>query len=419
MQTIKKIFQDRVLRKRILFVVFILVLVRLLIAIQIPFPGIDANLIKNALASNSALAFLGLLSGSGFATVSIASLGVAPYISSSIIFQLLTVLVPRFKEMYHEEGEIGRKKISKYTRILTIPLAFLQSYAILSLVSKSIHLSLSSILFGALIMTTGSFLVIWLGEQINEYGIGNGVSLIIFSGIVASFPVRIFNAISAFDISQLPIFIAAIIIFILVVAGVVYVTESERKIQITYSKQASNFYGSSGLTHTYLPIRLNQSGVMPIIFAVSILFFPQFFVQIFSNSSNITLVQISQSVAGFLNNLWAYGIVYFLLVLIFTYFYTAVSFDVQKVSENLQKGGGFISGYRPGDATENHIAYILNRVTFFGAVFLGLIAILPIIFQGFTGITAFTIGGTSLLIAVSVIIDFIKKVDAQLTMREY
>ena len=420
MKTLKIILTDKVLRGKILFVIAVLLLVRVLAAI--PIPGVDKNALIQSLSSNSILGFLNIFSGGGLSTLSIIMLGVGPYITASIIMQLLTVLVPKFKAMYSEEGEIGRKKYTQYSRILTVPLAIVQGYAILSLlISQNVipNLAVTSYIFNVLIITAGTILLMWLGEQINDYGIGNGVSLIIFGGIVASMPTHIMNTVAAFDVSQIPIILAVLILIVVVIFGIVFVTEAERPLSVTYSKQASSFYGASGLTNTYIPLRLNQAGVIPIIFAISILLFPQIIVQLFNSSANQTLKMIATNVSSFLSNQIYYGIIYFFLVVLFTYFYTAVTFDTEKTAENLQKSGAFIPGFRPGQATSDYIGEVLSRITLVGAVFLGLIAVLPIIMQYATGINTLAIGGTSLLIAVSVVIDLVKKVNAQLTMREY
>ncbi len=408
------------MRSRLLFVVFILTITRLLSTI--PIPGVDKAALADALSNNTLLGFLNIFSGGGLSSFSIVMLGVGPYITASIIMQVLTVLIPRLKELYQEEGEIGRRKFSQYSRILTIPLAVIQGYALITLlVSQNVipKMSFSQDLFNIIIITAGSMLLTWLGEQINEYGIGNGVSMIIFAGIVSALPTKIIQLFQTFDVSMLPMLIVIILLSIIVIAGIVFVTEAERPITITYSKQASNFYGSSGITNTYLPLRLNQAGVMPIIFAVSILLFPQMIVQFFKNSSNTTLLNIANNVSDFFSNTLYYGIVYFILVVLFTYFYTAISFDSTKTAEDLQKSGAFIPGYRPGVATADYIGSVLSKITLVGALFLGIVAVLPIILEGVTGMNSIAIGGTSLLIAVSVIIDFVKKVDAQLTMREY
>lgn len=420
MKTLKRIFEDKVLRNRIFFVLGILSIIRVLAVL--PIPGVDKNALENALSGNSFLGFLNIFSGGGLSSFSIILLGVSPYITASIIMQLLTVLIPKFKEMHQEEGEAGRKKYSQYSRLLTLPLAVVQGYAILILLTSQkivAHLSPDQLIFNILIITAGSILLMWLGEQINEYGIGNGVSLIIFAGIVADLPTKILQTFQVFNVSMIPMLLAILILSLLVIAGIVYVTEAERPIAITYSKQASSFYGSSGITNTYLPLRLNQAGVIPIIFAISILLFPQMIVQFFKNSSSEVMRSVSSGVTSFLGNQLYYGITYFLLVVVFTYFYTAVTFDSVKTSEDLQKSGAFIPGYRPGEPTADYIGDVLSRITFFGAVFLGVVAILPIALEGITHINTLAIGGTSLLIAVSVIIDFVKKVDAQLTMREY
>lgn len=420
MKTLKRIWQDKVLRNRVLFVVFILAITRFLATI--PIPGVDKQALADALSNNSFLGFLNIFSGGGLSSFSIIMLGVGPYITASIIMQLLTVLVPRFKEMYQEEGEAGRLKFTQYSRYLTIPLALIQGYALITLLtSQKIipQFSPEIMILNLIIVTAGSTLLMWLGEQINDYGIGNGASLIIFAGIVVALPQKIIQLMQTFDVSMIPMLVATLLLIVIVVAGIVYVTEAERQLTITYSKQASSFYGSSGITNTYLPLRLNQAGVIPIIFAISLLLFPQMMVQFFKNSTNATLLSISHGIGNFLSNTLYYGIVYFVLVVLFTYFYTAVTFDPTKTAENLQKSGAFIPGFRPGIPTADYIGGVLSRVTFFGALFLGVIAILPIALQAATGVNTIAIGGTSLLIAVSVIIDLVKKVDAQLTMREY
>lgn len=420
MKTLKKIWTDKILRNKILFVLLILAITRLLAII--PIPGVDREALANALSSSTFLGFLNIFSGGGLATFSIVMLGVGPYITASIIMQVLTVLVPNLKRLYQEEGEAGRKKFSQYSRLLTIPLSIIQGFALLKLLSSqniipAMHIN--EMIFNIIIITAGSMLLMWLGEQINDYGIGNGVSLIIFAGIVAVLPTKVIQIIQTFDVTMIPMFIAILILVLLVIAGIVYVTEAERPITITYSKQANNFYGSSGITNTYLPLRLNLAGVIPIIFAISLLLFPQMIIQFFSNSSNAILANIANGISSFLSNTLYYGIIYFLLVVVFTYFYTAVSFDPAKTAEDLQKSGAFIPGFRPGTATADYIGSVLGRVTFVGALFLGVVAILPIALQAATGINTLAIGGTSLLIAVSVVIDFVKKIDAQLTMREY
>jgi preprotein translocase subunit SecY len=422
MKTIKAIFSDRGLRNRIFFVVFILVITRFLAVI--PIPQIDASALKSIFdqQGNSFLGLLNILSGGGIASFSIVMLGVGPYITGSIIMQLSTVLSPALKEMYQEEGDRGRRRFVQYGRLLSLPLAVVQGFALLTLlVRQNIIPAMAPIDMATniVIITAGTMVMMWLGEQINERGIGNGVSLIIFAGIVAAIPQSLGQYFLTFDVSQIPTLVAILVLVLVVIAGIVFVTEAERPVPVTYARQTrigqSNGLGAS----TYLPLRLNQAGVVPIIFAISILIFPQLIAQLFATSSNVTLQSLARTVNELLANQWIYGGLYFFLVVAFTYFYTAVTFDPEKTAENLQKNGAFIPGYRPGTATAEHIGYILGRVTFFGAVFLGLIAVLPVVVQAITGLSAIQVGGTSLLIAVSVILDVIKKIDAQLSMREY
>jgi preprotein translocase subunit SecY len=336
--------------------------------------------------------------------------------------QLSTVLSPRLKEMYQEEGDAGRRRFVQYGRLLALPLAIVQGYALLTLLVRQNvipHMDPMTLAVNICIVTAGTMLMMWLGEQINEKGIGNGVSLIIFAGIVASIPQSLGQYFLTFTAADIPTLAGILVLVIAVISGIVYVTEAERPVPVTYARQTklgtSNGLGAS----TYLPLRLNQAGVVPIIFAISILIFPQLISQLLSTSSNAMLKSFAVTVNEVIANQWVYGSVYFVLVVAFTYFYTAVTFDPEKTAENLQKNGAFIPGYRPGAATAEHIGYILARVTFFGAFFLGVVAVLPVIVQAITGLTAIQVGGTSLLIAVSVVLDVIKKVDAQLSMREY
>ncbi len=420
MKTIKAIFTDGQLRTRILFVIGILFITRFLSAI--PIPEVDAAQLASLLAGNKAFSFLNILSGGGIASFSIVMLGVGPYITASIIMQLSTVLSPRLKEMYQEEGDAGRKRFVQYGRLLSLPLAVIQGYALLTLLARQNvlpEMSGAEMTSNLVIITAGTMLMMWLGEQINERGIGNGVSLIIFAGIVAMIPTTLGQYFLTFDPSQIPVLVVLLTLSLIVISGIVYITEAERKVPVTYAKEsrlgASAGFGST----TYLPLRLNQAGVVPIIFAISILIFPQLAAQLFASSGNASLQSFSRMLNEVVANQWIYGVTYFVLVVAFTYFYTAVTFDPQKTADNLAKNGAFIPGYRPGNITAEYIGYVLARVTLVGAVFLGIVAVLPVAIQGITGITAIAVGGTSLLIAVSVVLDLIKKIDAQLSMREY
>ncbi len=420
MKTIKAIFSDRSLRNRIFFVIGILVLTRVLSVI--PIPGVDTSNLQQFLSGNGFLGLLNIFAGGGIASFSIVMLGVGPYITASIIMQLSTVLSPRLKEMYQEEGDAGRRRFVQYGRLLTLPLAILQGFALITLLERQSvipELAQSVMITNIIIVTAGTMLMMWLGEQINERGIGNGVSLIIFAGIVAAIPQSLGQYFLTFDVSQIPTLVGLLVLSIIVIAGVVYVTEAERPVPVTYARQSRIGGGGALGASTYLPLRLNQAGVIPIIFAISILLFPQLIGQLLATSSQASLQSFARSINELLANQWIYGGSYFLLVVLFTYFYTAVMFDPEKTAENLQKNGAFIPGFRPGLQTAEYIGYVLARVTFFGAVFLGLVAVLPVVVQALTGLTAIQVGGTSLLIAVSVVLDVIKKIDAQLSMREY
>lgn len=416
---LKLIWTDKILRKKVLFVLSALIVFRLLAAI--PIPGIDTLALNRFLSSNQFFGILNIFSGGGLTNLSIIMLGVGPYITSSIIMQLLTIMVPALKRMYQEEGEAGKKKFTQYSRMLTIPLAGIQGFSLLAILeNQGILGELTSFdrIINLCIVVAGSMLVMWLGELMSEFGIGNGVSLIIFAGIVAGLPSQVSQMIFTFDASQIPLYIMFVVVSILVIAGVVFVTEAERPIPVTYAKRVrgAKMYGGGS---TYLPLRVNQAGVIPIIFALSILLFPTMIGNFLANSSNAILLKISAVLVSFSQTSTLYAVLYFVLVFLFTYFYTAVTFDPEALSTNLQKNGAFIPGIRPGASTATYIAKVLTRITLLGAVFLGFIAVLPLIMQKVTGITTLALGGTALLIVVSVVLDLIKKIDAQVSMREY
>lgn len=413
------IFKDLTIRKRIIFTLIALVFFRVLAVI--PIPGIDASRLDSFLSNNEFFGLLNIFSGGGLSRLSIIMLGVGPYITASIIMQLMTMMSSRLKALYQEEGENGRRKFAQYSRMLTVPLAIIQGYSFLALLQNQgviNNLGTFEYILNIAVITAGSMLIMWIGELISEFGIGNGVSLIIFAGIVARLPVDAGQFVYIFNPAQIPMYLAILVAAILVILGVVIVTEAERPIPITYAKRVRGMKVYGGIS-TYLPLRLNQAGVIPIIFALSILLFPQMILQFLSNL-NVSFVQIiSDMILKVLANGWFYSIFYFVLVFVFTYFYTAVTFDPNMIAENLQKSGAFIPGVRPGQSTSQYIARILTRLTFVGALFLGLIAVLPLTMRAVTGIATFAIGGTALLIVVSVVIDLIKKVDAQVSIREY
>lgn len=416
---IKVTLADKSLRRRILFVVLILAIFRLAAAIVIP--GVDRMALEQFFSDNQFFGLLNLFSGGGLSNLSIMMLGVSPFITASIIMQLATMISPRLKELYQEEGEAGRRKMSQYSRLLTVPLAFAQGFGLLVLLQQQgilLDLSLFDKLVSLVVIAAGSIFLMWLGELINEYGIGNGVSLLIFSGIVASMPSAVTNLYVNFEPALLPVYLGFAVASVAIIAGVVFVTEAERPIPITYAKRVRGNKVYGGMS-TYLPIRLNNAGVMPIIFALSILLFPQMIINFLVSVDNATIQSVSGVLLEWLNNTWIYSTTYFVLVFAFTYFYSAVTFDPDAISTNLQKSGAFIPGVRPGVHTAEFIGRVMGRLTLVGALFLGIIAMLPLLMQGLTGITTLAIGGTGLLIVVSVALDFMKQVDAQLSMREY
>ncbi len=413
-------FSDAMLRNRIFFVLGALVVFR--IAAAIPVPGVDHTALDNFFNNNRFLGLLNVFSGSGLSNLSIVMLGVGPYITGSIIMQLLTMMSPKLKEMYHEEGEAGRKKFTQYSRLLTVPLALLQGYALLILLSRQGilgNLNSFQMFSNLIIITAGSLFLMWLGELISEFGVGNGVSLIIFAGIVSRIPTATSQLFAAgYDPAQIPTYIAFLVAAVVIVAGVIIMTEAERPVPITYAKRVRGGKMYGGVS-TYLPLRVNQAGVIPIIFALSILLFPQLIGGFLAGLSNHTAQAVGEFLKVNFTQGWIYSISYFFLVFIFTYFYTAVTFDPEAIATNLQKSGAFIPGVRPGIATAEHLAKILTRTTFAGAIFLSVVAVLPLAMQTITGDQKLAIGGTALLIVVSVVLDLIKKMDAQLSMREY
>ncbi|KKQ19211.1 MAG: Protein translocase subunit SecY [Parcubacteria group bacterium GW2011_GWC1_36_9] len=416
---IKLIWTDITLRKRVLFVLFALIVFRLFSAI--PIPGIDTLELNRFLSNNQFFGILNIFSGGGLSNLSIIMLGVGPYITGSIIMQLLTIMVPALKKIYHEEGEAGRKKFTQYSRLLTVPLAAIQGFALLAILeSQNILVNLTAFdrITNLIIVVAGSMLLMWIGELVSEFGIGNGVSLIIFAGIVAALPSQVSQMIFTFDVSQIPLYLMFAVIGVIVIAGIVLVTEAERPIPVTYAKRVRGMkmYGGGS---TYLPLRVNQAGVIPIIFALSILLFPQMIGTFLTRFDNQIIAKISSVLVSFTQTSLPYAILYFILVFLFTYFYTAVTFDPEALSTNLQKNGAFVPGIRPGASTSEYISKVLTRITLLGAVFLGFIAILPLIMQYATGISTLALGGTSILIVVSVVLDLLKKVDAQISMREY
>ena len=417
MEKLRIVFTDKSLRTRIFLTLGILALSRLLASI--PIPGIDVSELQNFL-SNQFIGLLNIFSGGGLSNLSVVMLGVGPYITASIIMQLLTMMSPKLKAMYQEEGQAGRLKFTQISRILTVPLALVQAFSFLAILQRQGVISPLvgfDLISNLIVITGGSLLLMWLGELITEFGIGNGVSLLIFSGIVAGLPQIIGREAFVFSAAKIPLYFGFLVAALLIVVGVVIITEAERPIPITYARRVRGMKVYGGVS-TYLPLRINQAGVIPIIFALSILLLPQMALSFLSGVGNEVFQKISSALLALLSNGWVYAGLYFILVFLFTYFYTAVTFDPNTISSNLQKNGAFIPGVRPGQPTSEYIAKVLTRITLVGALFLGIIAVLPLAMRALTNTPSLAIGGTALLIVVSVVLDLMKKVDAQISMRE-
>ena len=418
-QRFSRIWKIKALRNNILFVTAMLVIFRLVA--HIPVPGVNSENLRRLLEGNQILGLLNIFSGGTIENFSIVLMGVGPYITASIIFQLLAMVIPRLEEI-QKEGESGQQKINMYTRLATVPLGFLQAFGMIKLLNQSqagIISNLDAFKFVAIMitLTAGTIFLMWIGELITERKIGNGISLLIFAGIVSALPNAVQTAIVNYSPSDLYTYLLFIALAIVTVIGVVIISEGQRNIPISYARQVRGTRSFGG-AKSHLPLRINMAGVIPIIFAVSVVLFPPMIAQFFSRGSGF-MAQAAQFVIQLFNNQLFYGVIYFILVFGFTYFYTAVIFQPQKMAENLQRQGAFIPGIRPGKQTEEYIAKTMSRLLFPGALFLGLIAILPLIVRAVTGNQSLVIGGTSLLIVVSVAIETMKQIEAQLTMYEY
>lgn len=424
---LRQIVTHKDLRKRLLFVIAILVLTRILA--HVPIPGVDLDQVKAFFERNQIFGLVNIFSGGGLSNFSIAMMGVGPYITASIIMQLLTMAVPKFENLQKEEGEQGRRKIAQYTRLLTVPLAALQAVAMVRLLqSQQIggqaiigNFSVEQWLLTIIVMTAGTMLLMWLGELITENGVGNGISIIIFSGIVASLPGALGQSFAAALGGSQVLKIALLgLIALAIVYAIVYITEGQRNIPVTYARRVSGLRQTGGAS-THIPLRVNQAGVIPIIFAISVILLPGIFSEFFKSSANKFLADFAKVVGDlFVTTKPWYWLAYFLLVIGFTYFYTSVTFNPKNVAENIQKQGGFIPGIRPGTETEGYLRYILNRITLAGGIFLGLVAILPFLTQFIVpDVKTLTIGGTSVLIVISVVLETGKQINAQLLMRRY
>ncbi len=420
MEKLKKIFGITDVRNSILFVLGMLVLFRFLA--NVPVPGVDVQNLSLFFDNNQFLGLLNVFSGGTLEGFSIVMLGVGPYITSAIIFQLLVLIVPRLEEL-KKEGEYGQKKINQYTRLLSIPLAVVQAYSFVVLLQQSqidIFPSMTGFqLFTILVSATaGTTFLMWIGELITEKKVGNGISLLIFAAIVAGFPATVQRVWLTFDVSQVPMLLGLILLALVTVVGVIFITEGQRNIPVSYARARVGGRVAGGV-QTHLPLRVNMAGVIPIIFAISLVLFPPLIAQFFVSAKTDWIASLASWTIDAFQNQWVYGILYFLLVFVFTFFYTSVVVQPKDMAENLQKQGAFIPGIRPGTQTENYLQKVITRITLSGALFLSGIAVLPLLVQAVTGTNAVLIGGISLLIVVSVATESWKQIDAQITMRSY
>lgn len=419
-QSISQIFKHKDLREKMLWTAGLLIVFRIISLI--PLPGVNLEQLQKVFAQNQFLGLADIFSGGSLGNFSIALMGVAPYINASIIMQLMTMAIPQV-EALAKEGDYGRRKINQYTRYLTVPLAFLQSYGMITLLQRSEFqviddMSALRLVTILITVTAGTMFVVWLGELISEFGIGNGISLIIFLGIISRLPSLVSGTIATFDISQFTKVGVFVALTIFTIYFVIYITEGQRNIPISYAGRARSNRLMGG-TNTHLPLKVNQAGVIPIIFALSLLVFPSFVASIFVHARSAWLSNAAAWVQQVSENQLIYGIAYFLLVIFFTYFYTWVIFKPTNVAENLQKSGGFIPGMRPGKQTVDFLTFISNRITLAGSIFLASIAVMPLLVQLFIKMPGLTLGGTGLLIVVSVALETMRQVRAQLIMKQY
>lgn len=416
---VKLLFRDKQLRRKLIFTLFIFLIFR--IFAFLPVPVIDLEKLRTLFSQSQFLSLLDIFSGGTLVNFSVMALGLNPYITASIVIQLLTMVFPKLEQLA-KEGEQGRFKINQYTRFLTVPITIVQAIGIyVFLKNQNIIGSVSPLEFFSIIITlvAGTFILMWFGELISEFGLGNGISILIFAGIVGRLHVvfgRTFAIVNQEIIFNLIIFVA---VSLLVIGAVVFINQAIRKIPVYYAKRIKGNRMYQAATN-YLPLKLNQAGVIPIIFAVAFVLFPQLVGNFLQYSDNAFLAGFAKFlVTAFNPNGLFYNLFYFILVIGFTFFYTVIVFNPKKITEEIQKHGGFIPGIRPGLATKQYLEKILYRITTAGAIFLGIIAILPAIVSNVTGISDLVIGGTGILIVVSVILETFKTVESQLVMRSY
>lgn len=413
----KRIFHLKDLRNKIIFTFLIIVLFRILA--HIPLPGVDTAGLEALFKDNQILGMLDLFSGGSVSRFSLVMLGVGPYITASIVIQLLTVAVPQLEQL-QKEGEYGKQKLNQYTRYLSVPLAIVESYGFIRLLSSQGILKAGAVSDLALIIvvaTAGSVFLMWLGELISERGIGNGLSLLISAGIVAGIPAQV---VATSEVIENKLLIGAEIILIVVamVAFIVWVNKAERRVPVSYARRVRSDR-SVGVIDSYLPIKANAAGVIPIIFATSMLVIPGVIAQFLQTANSQRIKDIGSSLNLFFSNDLYYGILFFALVFAFTFFYTSIILQPKNMAENLQKQGGFIPGIRPGNQTAGYLSSVIYKITFAGAFFLSIVAVFPFLMQSITGIKTLAIGGTGILIIVSVTLELVSQIKSNLIMRSY
>ena len=422
LQTLRNAWKVEEIRKKILFTLLIVLLYRLGNAIPVPY--VNVSLLQNYFdtVQNTVLGLLDVMSGGAFSTATIFALSIQPYINASIIIQLLCIAIPALERLSKDEGEEGRKKIASITRYATVGIGLLQGFGYYMLIKNNNFLvsyaqnNIWAAIVIILTFTSGSALIMWLGEQITEYGIGNGISMILFASIISRLPTSVITSIRNISTGSLEWWVALLVFLgaLAIIVLIVYVNDAERRVPVQYAKRVvgRKMYGGQS---THLPMKVNMSGVMPIIFAQSIASIPA------------TIAAFTGKTDGWVNTWFAnnsipYAIIYFLLIIFFAYFYSTIQFNPVEVANNLKKNGGYIPGFRPGKPTSEFIQKVLNKITLFGAIYLGIIAIVPILISHFSNAAALTglsLGGTSIIIVVGVALETVRALEAQMLMRNY
>lgn len=416
---IQDIFRTKELRRKLLFTIAILFFFRLLA--HIPVPSVDIAQLRTLFAGSQFLSLLNIFSGGTLANFSIMAVGINPFITASIVMQLSTMVFPKLKEI-QKDGESGRERLNQYTRLLSVPLAVVQSVSVLALLNSQQLLQASSpVALITLILTlvAGSMILMWLGELVSLYGIGNGISMVLFAGIVSQMPAALAQVLTVTTSQQMITLLASLAVFLFVMGLIVFMNEAIRKVGIHYAKRVRGERTYGGQT-THLPIRVNVTGVLPIIFAVTVMLVPSFIGRLLLSSGRPDLISWGQQISVMFSPTSAvYIVTYFLVVFVFTFFSAMIFFNAEDISSELKKSGAFVPGVRPGGATKKFLEFVVSRITIAGALFLGSIAILPSIAQAATGIQSLAIGGTSVLIVVSVVLETAKQVQSQLVGQNY